>query len=98
MKPITVFPEWQGRSLDDTLWLCRELLEDADFPTVKRWREAGWNSVSARTEWGGQELPVMVHAAASEIWNAGAAAFAPGKPDFHARATRALLLDGVDAQ
>jgi hypothetical protein len=27
-----------------------------------------------------------------------AAAFAPGKPDFHARATRALLLDGVDAQ
>ncbi len=41
MKPITVFPEWQGRSLDDTLWLCRELLEDADFPTVKRWREAG---------------------------------------------------------
>lgn len=27
-----------------------------------------------------------------------ALAFAPGKPDFHARATRALLLDGVDAQ
>jgi benzoyl-CoA reductase subunit C len=28
-------------SLDDMLYLCRELLEDADFPTVKRWREAG---------------------------------------------------------
>ena len=27
-----------------------------------------------------------------------AVAFAPGKPDFHAAATRALLLDGVDAQ
>lgn len=27
-----------------------------------------------------------------------AVAFAPGKPDFHAGATRALLLDGVDAQ
>ena len=27
-----------------------------------------------------------------------AVAFAPGKPDFHAEATRALLLDGVDAQ
>jgi hypothetical protein len=27
-----------------------------------------------------------------------AVAFAPGKPDFHASATRALLLDGVDAQ
>ena len=27
-----------------------------------------------------------------------AVAFAPGKPDFHNEATRALLLDGVDAQ
>jgi hypothetical protein len=27
-----------------------------------------------------------------------AAAFAPGQPDFHAEAMRALLLDGVDAQ
>lgn len=27
-----------------------------------------------------------------------AAAFPPGPPDFHAEATRALLLDGVDAQ
>ena len=27
-----------------------------------------------------------------------AVAFAPGKPDFHAEATRALLLDGVDVQ
>ena len=29
------------QSLDDALYLCRELLEDGDFPTVKRWREAG---------------------------------------------------------
>ncbi len=29
------------QSLDDALYLCRELLEDTDFPTVKRWREAG---------------------------------------------------------
>jgi benzoyl-CoA reductase subunit C len=36
-----VFTEWQGKSLDDTLYECRELLEDTDFPTVKRWREAG---------------------------------------------------------
>jgi benzoyl-CoA reductase subunit C len=27
--------------LDETLTLCRELVEDPDFPTVKRWREAG---------------------------------------------------------
>ena len=41
MNADLVFPEYHGRSLDDTLWLCRELLEDTDFPTVKRWREMG---------------------------------------------------------
>ena len=29
----------------------------------QRWAEAGWNGVSAPVEWGGQNLPVMVHAA-----------------------------------
>ncbi|MCC7362215.1 MAG: 2-hydroxyacyl-CoA dehydratase [Anaerolineales bacterium] len=28
-------------SLDEALYLCRELLEDTDFPTLRRWREAG---------------------------------------------------------
>jgi len=36
-----VFPEWKGKSLDDVLYESRELLEDTDFPTVRRWREAG---------------------------------------------------------
>jgi len=36
-----VFPEWQHRSLDEILYQCRELVEDPDFPTVRRWREAG---------------------------------------------------------
>jgi benzoyl-CoA reductase subunit C len=36
-----VFPEWQGRSLEEILYHCRELVEDTDFPTVKRWREGG---------------------------------------------------------
>ncbi len=29
------------QSLDDVLRLCRELIEDPDLPTVKRWRKAG---------------------------------------------------------
>ncbi len=29
------------QSLADVLMLCRELVEDPDFPTVKRWRETG---------------------------------------------------------
>jgi benzoyl-CoA reductase subunit C len=27
--------------LKESLWYCREILEDTDFPTVRRWREAG---------------------------------------------------------
>jgi benzoyl-CoA reductase subunit C len=41
MNGIQVFADWHGKSLDETLWLCRELLEDTDFPTVRKWREAG---------------------------------------------------------
>ncbi|MFQ5675204.1 MAG: 2-hydroxyacyl-CoA dehydratase, partial [bacterium] len=36
-----VFHEWRGKSLDEILALCRDLVEDPDYPTVKRWREAG---------------------------------------------------------
>ena len=30
-----------NQPLDDVLYQCRELVEDPDFPTVKRWRENG---------------------------------------------------------
>ena len=36
-----VFPQWQGKSLDDALTECRDLVEDMTFPTAKAWREAG---------------------------------------------------------
>jgi benzoyl-CoA reductase subunit C len=32
---------WPARPLDEVVALCRELVEDTDFPTVKRWRAAG---------------------------------------------------------
>jgi benzoyl-CoA reductase subunit C len=35
------FPEWQGQPLDEVIYQCRELFEDTDFPTVRRWRDAG---------------------------------------------------------
>lgn len=38
---VTVFDGWRDKPLNEVLFQCRELLEDADFPTVKRWREAG---------------------------------------------------------
>lgn len=32
---------WPDHPLDEALALCRELLEDVDFPTVRRWRASG---------------------------------------------------------
>ncbi len=38
---LSLFGTWQGQSLDGIIAECRELVEDIDFPTVRRWREAG---------------------------------------------------------
>jgi benzoyl-CoA reductase subunit C len=38
---LRLFEKWQDQSLDGIIAECRELVEDPDFPTVKRWREAG---------------------------------------------------------
>lgn len=38
---MKVFDEWRNTELDKTLDLCRELVEDSTYPTVKRWRDAG---------------------------------------------------------
>lgn len=40
-SPSAVFPEWRDQPLDEMLYRCRELVEDADFPTVRRWRAGG---------------------------------------------------------
>ena len=40
MNP-TVFKEWRDKPLDEVLLACRDLVEDPDLVTVKRWREAG---------------------------------------------------------
>ena len=42
----------------------------------RRWREAGWNGLSAAEEFGGQGLPVVLHAAVQELWNSASASFA----------------------
>jgi benzoyl-CoA reductase subunit C len=41
MNREPVFPEWRNRPLDEVLYQCRELIEDPEFPTVRRWREQG---------------------------------------------------------
>jgi benzoyl-CoA reductase subunit C len=41
MRDVITFPDWRDRPLDEVLYECRELIEDTDFPSVRRWREAG---------------------------------------------------------
>jgi len=41
MTKVQVLDGKPYKSLDDVLYMCRELLEDDDFPTVKKWRAAG---------------------------------------------------------
>ena len=38
---VRTFDAWQGKTFDEILYECRELLEDTTFPTVRRWRESG---------------------------------------------------------
>src|SRR5512142_261487 len=38
---MNVFEGWQGNAVDEVLSLCRELVEDITFPTVKQWRSNG---------------------------------------------------------
>ena len=41
MSAPLLWPDWRGRPLPEILERSRDLVEDADFPTVRRWREAG---------------------------------------------------------
>ncbi|MCC7020258.1 MAG: 2-hydroxyacyl-CoA dehydratase [Ardenticatenales bacterium] len=40
-----ILDEWERLNLTDTLTACREVVDDADFPTVRRWREFGGKTV-----------------------------------------------------
>jgi acyl-CoA dehydrogenase len=44
----------------------------------RRWREGGWNGLSAPESHGGQALPHALGAAVLEMWNSGSMAFAIG--------------------
>jgi alkylation response protein AidB-like acyl-CoA dehydrogenase len=44
----------------------------------RAWSAAGWNAVSAPSEWGGQALPHALNAACIEMWNSASMAFGIG--------------------
>jgi acyl-CoA dehydrogenase len=44
--------------------------------TYRTWTQAGWNSLAGPAAYGGQDLPMIMAIACSEIWNAACLAFA----------------------
>ncbi|MCL6094835.1 MAG: 2-hydroxyacyl-CoA dehydratase [Actinobacteria bacterium] len=38
---VRVMEGWQGLPIEGVIQYCRDLVEDVDYPTVKRWREDG---------------------------------------------------------
>jgi alkylation response protein AidB-like acyl-CoA dehydrogenase len=59
------------------------------------WVQAGWNGLTAPTEFGGQGLPHLLHLAASEMWTSASMAFMLG-PMLTSSAVEALVAHGSD--
>jgi len=41
VEPIRLLDAWEGRPLEAVLEMCRQVVEDPDLPTVRRWRDSG---------------------------------------------------------
>jgi len=61
----------------------------------RRWREGGWNGLTAPEAFGGQHLPHMLNVAALEMWNSASMAFALA-PTLTMGAIEALVAHGSD--
>ncbi|MFQ5399982.1 MAG: 2-hydroxyacyl-CoA dehydratase [Anaerolineae bacterium] len=75
---VRVFDKWLDKPLDDVLYECRELLEDMDFPTVRRWREAGGKVVGHFQVYFPEEI---VHAAGMLPFKVSGAPLEPVQAD-----------------
>jgi len=78
-KPL-LFPQWRGLDLDGMLGACVDLLEDTDFPTAKRWREAGGKIVGHFQVYFPEEI---VHAAGALPFKLRGAPIEPKHADSH---------------
>jgi benzoyl-CoA reductase subunit C len=78
MNEVRTFPEWQDKPLEDVLYEVRELVEDTDFPTVRRWREAGGKVVGHFQVYFPEEI---VHAAGALPFKVRGAPIEPTQAD-----------------
>ena len=77
---VRTFPEWEGKPIEEVLYLCRELVEDPEFPTVRRWREAGGKVVGHFQVYFPEEL---AHAAGCLPFKLRGAPLEPTRADSH---------------
>lgn len=62
-----------------TVFKNREVTMPPGWKEVYRdWAAAGWNGLSASTDWGGQGLPYALNAALIEVWSGASMAFGLG--------------------
>lgn len=78
MRDVVTFPGWRDRPLDEVLYECRELIEDTDFPTVRRWREAGGKVIGHFQVYFPEEI---AHAAGALPFKVRGAPIEPTKAD-----------------
>jgi alkylation response protein AidB-like acyl-CoA dehydrogenase len=78
------------------------VLKDGHVVLPPGWKEtytafaaAGWSSLTAPEQWGGQDLPGALNAACTEMWNAACMAFALG-PLLSVAGIDALMQHGSD--
>lgn len=92
LAPLNRVGDEQGATLKDNSVITSPGWSDA----YKEWSEAGWNSLTGAEEFGGQGLPIVLHAACSEIWSAANMAFGLC-PLLTAGAIEAISAHGSDA-
>lgn len=89
VAPLADIGDRQGARLSDG----KVSTPDGWADLYRRWAEAGWNSLTAPEEFGGQNLPHMLNVAALEMWNSGSMAFALA-PTLTMGAVEALVAHG----
>ncbi len=91
LAPLNRVGDEHGATLKDSHVTTPPGWRDA----YKGWAEAGWNSLTGAEEFGGQGLPLVLHAACSEIWSAANMAFGLC-PLLTAGAIEAISVHGTD--
>ncbi len=71
IAPLNAQGDREGAKLDTGIVTMPKGWREA----YKNWADAGWNGIRAKEAYGGQELPQVVWAAATELWNTASMAF-----------------------